>query len=95
MYTHTHTHTHTQMEYYSVIKNKILPLRTTQIGLESIMLTEISKTERQILHDFTYMWNLQKTKQKRMNKHKKTETVLDTENKQVFARGEGLGRGEK
>ena len=37
------------------------------------------------MYDFTYMWNI-KTKQ--MNKHNKTETVTDTESKQVVARGE-------
>ena len=46
--------------------------------------------ERQTLHDFIYVWNL-KTKQR--NKHKKTETeLLDTESKQVVARG---GKGKK
>ena len=31
-----------------------------------------------------------------MNKHNKTETVIDTENKQVVAKGEsGVGGGQK
>ena len=30
-------------EYYSAIRNKILPLATTQMDLESIMLSEISQ----------------------------------------------------
>ena len=30
-----------------------------------------------------------------MNKHKKAETVIDAENKQVVARGEWVGGGKK
>ena len=38
------------MEYYSAIKNKEnLPLRTTWVNLEGIMLREISQRERQTL----------------------------------------------
>ena len=40
---HTQTHTHT-VEYYSAIKNKILPFATIWIDLEGIMLSEISQT---------------------------------------------------
>ena len=49
LYTHTHTHTHTHshtMEYYSAIKNEILPCATTRMDLECIMLSEISETEK-------------------------------------------------
>ena len=45
--THTHTHTHTYtftMEYYSTLQKKeILPLVTTWINLEDIILSEISQ----------------------------------------------------
>ena len=62
VYTHTHTHTHTHahtMEYYSVIKNNaILPFAATWMDLEGIILREISKAERKIMYDTTYMWNL-------------------------------------
>ena len=37
------------------------------------------------MYDFTHIWNLK-------DKHKKAEIVIDTENKQVVARGK---RGEK
>ena len=41
----------------SVIKeNEIMPLATTWMDLKGIMLSEIS--QRQILYDITYMWNL-------------------------------------
>ena len=49
------------MEYYSIyaIENtEILPLATTWVNLESIMLSEISQTEKDILCVTTCMWNL-------------------------------------
>ena len=46
-----------QSEYYSAIKkNEILPFVMTWMDLEGIMLSEMS--EKDMLHDFTYMWNL-------------------------------------
>ena len=52
------------MEYNSAIKkNKILLFTTTWMKLKGIMLSEMSDGERQILHDFTYMWNLKKKNQ--------------------------------
>ena len=45
------------MEYYSAIKkNEILPLATTWMELEGIMLSEIR--ERQISYNFTHMRTL-------------------------------------
>ena len=47
------------MEYYSAIKkNEILPFAATWIQLENIMLSEVSQTEKELLYDITYMWNL-------------------------------------
>jgi len=40
-YTHTHTHTHTHTEYFSAIKNEILPF-ITWLDLEGMMLSEVS-----------------------------------------------------
>ena len=59
------------MEYYSAIKkNEILPFATTWMDLEGIMLSEVkSNTERQILHDIIYMWDLKN----KMNEYNKTE----------------------
>ena len=41
------------MEYYSAIKNEILPFAATWVDLEGIMLSEMS--QRQILYDITYV----------------------------------------
>ena len=71
------------MEYYSAIKkNEILLLATTWMGLEGILLREISQTERQILCIITYMWNLKEF----------SKLVTITENKLAGTRG-GRKRG--
>ena len=50
VYTHTHTHTHT-LEYYSAIKkNEIMPFAATWMDLEMIILSEISKKEKDKYH---------------------------------------------
>ena len=57
------------------------------MDLEGIMLSEISQAENvRYLYDFTYMWNLKN----------KTNSLIDTENKLVVARGKtGQGRQTK
>ena len=46
------------VEYYSSIKkNEILPFAATWMDLESITLSKISQTERQILYGIAYMRN--------------------------------------
>ena len=70
-HTHTHTHTHTEILLDAHKNNKILPFMITWMDLEHIMLNE-----RQILYDFTHVWNLKtkKIKQSRnRNRHKYTE----------------------
>ena len=51
IHTHTHTHTHTHMHVHNGIlfshkKNEILPLATTWLDLEDIMLSEINHLKR-------------------------------------------------
>ena len=48
------------MEYYSSVKrNEIMPLAATWMGLEIVILSEITQDrERQISYDITYTWNL-------------------------------------
>ena len=57
-YIHTHTHTHT-MEYYSpIIKNEIMPFSATWMDLESVILSDVSQTEKK--YHIPYMWNLKR-----------------------------------
>ena len=77
------------MEYYSVIKkNEILP--STRMDLYGIMPSEMSNRKKTNTF-FNYMWNSKKY----MNKHNKTETDSETENKQVVARVDQMKGGEK
>ena len=46
------------MEYYSAVKNKILPFATVWIYLENIMLSEIGQSEKGKYHIISLMWNL-------------------------------------
>ena len=45
-------------------KNKTLPSVTMWMDLEGFMLSEVLDRERQIVYDFTYMWNLKNTASK-------------------------------
>ena len=46
------------MEYYSAMgKNKIMPSAATQVELETLILSEVSKKEKD-KYDITYIWNL-------------------------------------
>ena len=48
-------------EYYTAIKkNKIIPFAATWMDLETIILSEISQTEKDKSYDITYMWNVKK-----------------------------------
>ena len=59
------------MECYSAIKkNEILPFAATWMDLESIMLSEISQTEKGKYSVIIYMWNLKN----KTNVYNKTET---------------------
>ena len=58
------------MQYYSAIKkNEILPFTTMWMELEGIMLREISQSEKDKYHDFTYM----RTLRHRTDEHKGRE----------------------
>ena len=53
MYTHTHTHTH---GYYSALKkNEIRPFAATWMDLESVILSEVCQTEKEIPYNTTYV----------------------------------------
>ena len=43
----------------TIQKSKVVPFATTWMSLDIILLNEVkSDTERQILYDITYLWNL-------------------------------------
>ena len=68
-------------------KKENLPFATTRMELESLMLGEISQTERQILY-ITYMWNL-KNKTSEYN-NKATDSQIQRTNQQL-----PVGRGKE
>ena len=43
----------------AIKRSEILPF-VTRMNLEGIMLSEVSDNDRQMMYDFTYMWNLKK-----------------------------------
>jgi len=59
--------------YYSAIKkNEISPCAMIWMELESIMLSEISQSEKDKYHDLTHMWNVRnKTNEHRVGKRGK------------------------
>lgn len=57
-YFHAHMHTHTGILLSH--EKEGLPVLTPWMDLEGVMQSETSQTERQVLHDLTYMWNRKK-----------------------------------
>ena len=46
------------MEYYSAMKNTIMPFAATWVDLEIIILSEVkSDRERQVSYDIAFKWN--------------------------------------
>ena len=43
-----------------------MPFAATWTDLEIIILSEVTQTEKEILHDITYMWNLKYDTNERM-----------------------------
>ena len=57
------------MEYYSAIKNEIMPFVASQMDPETLILSEVSQNserERQIQYIISYMWNQIKIIQKNL-----------------------------
>ena len=47
------------MGYDSVIKkNELMPFAATWMDLETVILSEVSHTEKEKYHDIPYVWNL-------------------------------------
>ena len=85
---HTHTHTHKEEYYSATKKNENFPFATTWMDSEDIMLSETSDTERQILYDITYMWNL---KIRQTSKYNKKETLRNRKETSGYQVGRGKG----
>ena len=78
------------MEYYSAIKkNEAMPFIATWMDLENVILSEVSQTEREILYDIPYMWNLKRNDTNELTKQKETHRLR----KQTYGCwGEGIVR---
>ena len=49
------------MEYYSAFKKiEIMPFAATWMDLESVILSEGSRTEKEKSYDISYMWDLKR-----------------------------------
>ena len=46
------------MQVHAAERKELLPFATAWMELESIMLSEISQSEKDKYHDFTHTWNL-------------------------------------
>ena len=60
IYICTHTHTHT-VEYGILLshqKNEILPIATTRMDLEGIILSEISQSEKERYHVISLIYGI-------------------------------------
>ena len=57
------------MEYYSAMrKNEILPIVTTWMKCEGVMLSEKRQMDKDILYDLTYTWNIKKPNSEKQNR---------------------------
>ena len=96
VHTHTDTHTHTHtMEYYSVIKkNEILPFAMTWMELESIMLSEISQSEKDKYRMTSLICGIYETKQMNIREGGKGEGGKPLETLNYREQTEGCYRGD-
>ena len=85
------------MEYYSAIKKEILTFVATWMDLESIMLSEISQTEKDKYSLISLiMWNLKKYKLVNVTKSRLTDTENKlgiTSEERAGVEGQDRGRG--
>lgn len=91
MYTHTHIYVCIHMyickhRHSEIRQNEILPFITIWMDLEFLMLSKISQSEKDKYFIILLICFVRKTKQR--NKQSKNRLV-DTENKQMVARGKG------
>ena len=72
------------MEYYSAIKNEIMPFAAIWMDLDIIILWGKSERERQTPYGIIYMWDLKLTRTYLQNRNRLT----DIENKLTVTKGE-------
>ena len=69
-------------------KKRMKAFTATWMNLETIILSEVSQTQKDKYH-ITYMWNLKKTPKDKIQLIYKTETDPQTENNYGYQRGKG------
>ena len=67
-----------------------MPTAATWMDLENVILSEVSQTEREILYDIPYMWNLKRNDTNELTRQKETHRLR----KQTYGcqGGEGIVR---
>ncbi len=70
MCTHTHTHTYTMEHHVAIKEDEIVLCASTWLDLEGIILSEISRTEKDYYHMISLIDGISKAKQ--MNKQTKS-----------------------
>ena len=79
------------MEYYSAIKkNEIIQFAATWMGLEMIILSEVSQKEKDKYH--TYLWNLKYDTNEHIYKIETDSQII--ENRLAVAKWEGVWGGK-
>ena len=68
VYTHTYI-----MEYYTAIKNEILPFALMWMEIEGIILSKISQSEKNKYHLISLMWNLRNKTDEHKGKGRKNK----------------------
>ena len=66
-----HTYSRTLLSH----KKRIMPFAATWMDLENVILSEVSQTEREILYDIPYMWNLKRNDTNELTKQKETHRL--------------------
>ena len=79
------------MEYYSAIKNEIMPSAATWMDLEIIILSQTSQKEKETPHDSTYTWNLKYNKNEYMYE---AEADSQTQRTNMWVPRQGVGERE-
>ena len=78
------------MEYYSAIKNKIMPFAATCMELEMLILSEVSQKEKDKYHMISLISGIEYMAQMNFSTEKK---IMDMENRLVVAKREEEGVG--